>query len=232
MNQAPTYLVLPPKGRMTMSLRRRISEFLLAVGILAIPASAVANPGPVQSFLRGPYFQPSAATLRIFPPSGGHVMLHRDGKPVRWFINPSALTVEPGVTYAVTAVRDDKVIFDSGVVARAGILDLSWDQGRDAPSVAFHLPFATNPFNVGLVPIGTVPVQALRTPIGENGCSLMLDDLQTQLNDQARWIAFTRYTQQWLFTDAQIRAIVSSFQWPVFQQSAGQLLERRRIEQT
>jgi len=30
-------------------------------------------------------------------------MLHRDGKPVRWFLQPAAIRVEPGVTYALTA---------------------------------------------------------------------------------------------------------------------------------
>ncbi len=211
-----------------MHLSRYLLMISLATGVL-VPAAAGADTGPVQSFLRGPFFPPGDSTLRIVPPRGGHVMLHRSGKPVRWFMTPMALRVEPGVTYAVTAVRDEKVVFDSGVVARAGILDLVWTES-DSPVVSFHAPVVTNPFAVGLVPIGTVPVQALRAPMSENGASLMLDELQTQMDDQARWLAFTHYTEQWLFTDAQIEVIVASFQWPMFQRAASQLLERRRVQ--
>jgi hypothetical protein len=212
-----------------MPLSTRVSQVLLAALLFAAPSTARAEAGPVQRFLRGPYFPVAASTLRIVPPPGGHVMLHRDGKPVRWFMVPSAISVEPGIPYAVTAVRDDRVVFDSGIVARPGILDLAWSEA-DTPNVAYHSPVVANPFAVGLVPIGAASPAALRLPLGENGVSLMLDDLQLQPNDQARWVAFNRYAQQWLFTDAQIEAVVASFQWPMFRTSAWQLLQRRRSE--
>lgn len=219
-----------PSKVATMNLRKHLGPIALALGILSTSASASADDvGLVQRYLRGPFFQPSAATLRIQPPPGGHAILHRNGKPVRWFMIPAAVQVEPGATYALTAVRGDQVIFDTGIMARPGVLDVVWGAASDAPQVAFQPPAVLNPFGVGLVPIGAAPVQSLRSPIGDNGFALMLDDLQTQLDDASRWMAFTRYTQQWLFTEDQIRAVVDSFRWPYFREQAHQILQRRRV---
>jgi hypothetical protein len=143
-------------------------------------------------------------------------------------LQAAAVQVEPGVTYAVTAVRDDQVLFDSGVVARAGILDLVWAGDEAEPRVNFHPPAAANPFAIGLVPIGAVPVQELRAPMNDYGFQLMLDDIQRNLDDGARWVALQRYTDAWVFTDAQIESVVRSFTFPMFQRSAWQLLDRRR----
>ncbi|MBM4356677.1 MAG: hypothetical protein FJ096_01060 [Deltaproteobacteria bacterium] len=212
-----------------MRTRTILAALALATTTQLGTETASAEPAPVQRFLRGPWFRPSASTLRISPPRGGHVILHRDGKPARWFLQPAAIQVEPGVTYAVTAVRGDEVLFDSGVVARAGILDLVWTDETSTPTVNFHPSAVLNPFAVGLVPIGAVPVQDLRAPISEPGFQLMLDDLQGTFDDGQRWSALQRYTDAWLFTDEQIDGIVRSFAFPMFQRSAALLLERRRV---
>lgn len=208
---------------------------LVALGVAVCALSTVSPAGaegpvsPLQRLLRGPWFPAASSLLRVTPPRGGHVMLHREGKVSRWFLQPAIIRVEPGVTYGVTAIRDGSVLSDSGLVARPGMLDVNWASLDGAPIVAFHPPAAANPFAVGLVPVGAAPVAALRTPISDGGFQLMLDDIQRQPDDANRWAAMQRYTDTWLFSDSQVHHVVASFVFPMYRYSARQLLDRRRV---
>lgn len=200
---------------------------LLITGLF-YPASVNADPGSVQLFLQRQYAQPIDSIIRITPPNGGYVMLHREGKPVRWIAIPTAIRVESWITYTLTAVINGNIVFNSGIVARIGILDVYWLESNN-PIVHFYPPIVTNPFAIGLVPIGSASIQTLRAPIGNNGFLLMLDELQVQMDDRARWVILMYYTKQWLFTIEQANMIISSFQYAVFRRSAAQLLEQRRF---
>jgi hypothetical protein len=94
---------------------------LLITGLF-YPASVNADPGSVQLFLQQQYAQPIDSIIRITPPNGGYVMLHREGKPVRWIAIPTAIRVESWITYTLTAVINGNIIFNSGVVARICLL--------------------------------------------------------------------------------------------------------------
>lgn len=211
-----------------MNTTKLFSQLAVALGLLTTPSLAVAETGAVHNFLRGPIINPVASTLRIVPPQGGQVMLHRAGKAARWFVQPGLVQVEPGATYELTAVRNNAVVFNSGIVARAGVLDVAWSNDSDTPSVKYHAPAVANPFAIGLVPFNAVPLAALRTPIPADGFGLMLDEVQMQLHDYTRWIALNRYLQQYLFSDAQIAELVASFDSERYQTAAARLLARRR----
>ena len=200
---------------------------LLITGLF-YSASVNADTDTVQSFLQRKYAQPLDSIIRITPPIGGYAILHREGKPVRWIMIPTAIRVEPWITYTLTAVINENIVFNSGIVARIGTLDICWLESNN-PIVHFYPPIVTNPFAIGLVPIGSASIQTLRAPIGNNGFLLMLDELQVQMDDRARWIILVNYTKQWLFTIEQANMIISSFQYMVFRRSAAQLLEQRRF---
>ncbi len=212
-----------------MKTTKLFAQLAVALGLLAAPSVASAETGAVHAFLRGPLINPASATLRIIPPSGGQVMLHRDGKAARWFVQPGLIQVEPGVTYEITAVRNNTVVFNSGLVARAGMTDVVWNNLSDTPDLTYHAPVVVNPFGMGLVPFNAVSVAALRTPVTSEQFQAMLDDVQAQLNDQLRWMALSRYTQGFLFDDAQIQQVIDSFDTPRYQAATARLLARRRV---
>lgn len=214
-----------------MPLRRSLVAPAFALAVLALSNVASAEIGPVQRFLRGPLLPARSSALRIVPPAGGHVLLHREGKPARWFLQPGLVTVEPGVPYAITAVRDGEVLFDSGVVARPGLLSLTWEESATAPRVSFQPPVAWNPLAAGLFPASAVPMQALRSPIGSVGFASLLDELQSQPDEPSRWLRLVRYADGFLFTDEQIRTLVGSFAFPLYRGYASVLLARRRIDE-
>ncbi len=210
-----------------MKTFKLLAPLAAVLGLLAAPSVASADTGAVHNFLRGPIINPAAATLRIVPPSGGQVMLHREGKAARWFVQTGLVQVEPGVTYEITAVRNNAVVFNSGIVARPGVTDIVWNNLTDAPDLTYHAPMVVNPFGMGLVPFNAVSVQALRTPVTAEQFSAMLDDVQAQLNDHLRWLALSRYTQGLLFNDEQIQGVVDSFDTPRYPAAVARLLARR-----
>jgi hypothetical protein len=212
-----------------MKTTRFCSQLAVALGLLTAPSLASAETGAVHAFLRGPFNHPASSTLHIVPPEGGQVMLHRDGKAARWFVAPGFVEVEPGVPYEVAAVRNNAIVFTSGVVARAGMLELVWTNASDAPNVDYRAPVVANPFAVGLVPIHAVPAAALRTAMTNEAFELMLDDLQLQLNDRRRWLALGRYREGWLFNDEQVHDVIASFNTGRYQAAAARFLARRRV---
>src|SRR2546429_2606357 len=120
----------PTEG--TMKTLKLAMPFAVALALSA-PSVASAETGAVHDFLRGPLISPAAATLHIVPPAGGQVMLHRNGKAARWFVQPGFIQVQPGVTYELTGVRNNTVVFNSGLVARPGMMDVVWGGASDAP---------------------------------------------------------------------------------------------------
>jgi hypothetical protein len=158
--------------------------------------------------------------------------LHREGKTARWFLQPGIVAVKPGVNYAVTAVRDGEVLFDSGVVAQPGVLDLVWGDADPAPSVSFHPAVALDPFGVGLVPAGALPAQSLRYPVSDAAFARLLDELQARPDEPSRWFTLVRYADGLWFDDAQIETLIGSFAFPLYRSYAATLLERRRRPRT
>src|SRR5438105_3433289 len=103
-NSRPSYLTnddatkrpnpRPSEGAGKMKALKLFAPLAVALGLMAAPSVASAqDAGAVHSFLRGPLINPAAATLHIVPPAGGQVMIHRDGKAARWFVQPGLLTV-------------------------------------------------------------------------------------------------------------------------------------------
>jgi hypothetical protein len=158
-------------------------------------------------------------------------MLQRAGKAARWFVQPGVIQIEPGVTYDISAVRDNTIVFRSGIMAQPGLMDVVWTEASDTPRLQYHAPAVVNPLGMGLVSHAAVPAAALRTAVSADALDAMLDDLQTKHNDFMRWNSLNRYAQRFWFTDAQIDQIVLSFDGPRYQNAAARLLARRRLPQ-
>ena len=110
--------------------------FLVALSLLAAPAVALAQTGPVHQVLAGTVFDPAATNLRIVPPKGGMVLVYRDGKAVGWLMRAGYLTVKPNRLYGVVATRGTTMLFNAGLMVRPGLTELVW-KGDSTPQMSY-----------------------------------------------------------------------------------------------
>lgn len=129
--------------------RTRIALFFF-VAVMALPAVAVAQPmlygaprilpGKVPGPLRGTPADPRATTLHVTPPRGGMVMLHRNNRMLQWYTSSAMVTLQPGVTYGITATRGGTMLFNQRVILQPGVTQLSWSS-NGAPALSYRPAF-------------------------------------------------------------------------------------------
>lgn len=109
-----------------------------AVGavILAASSAAIAQPVPVNvtqvpSWLSGVEGMPNfdSATARLYPPAGGTVMLYDGDTLVGWFMQPGFVNLVPNHIYGIAVMSGTTMQFNSGLLVRKGVTDVSFADG-------------------------------------------------------------------------------------------------------
>lgn len=132
-------------------------QALVTVAALALPAAASAQAFPFPTSY-GPYgtmfapfagsglfgnafdgtaLDPNATTVHVVPPTGGTVMLYRNGDVRGWWLAPGLVSVKPDVLYNIVATRGTQMMFASGIVFRPGYTEIAW-QGATVPAIAYQ----------------------------------------------------------------------------------------------
>jgi hypothetical protein len=206
---------------MTMA-RRLLSLVVVGLG-LAFPESADAQvPVPLTVPLGSPAFDPSLATVRVTPPSGGAVMLYRNGVAHGWFMKNGLTTVEPGQVYGVLATRGKDVLFHGGVLMRQGITDLAWSTER-VPAMSFT-PSAyvyTNHYAHG--PHFDAPVNA----IGGSRYRSLIRRMHAAEDERSKLAVLQAYARRYEFSRAQADGAIAEFHSRLYRRRAAQALSGR-----
>jgi hypothetical protein len=120
---------------------RRLWQLALTTALALTPmllaADALAQSGPVNQFLTGGTIDPMATTLKVVPPEGGMVMVHRDGKAVAWLMQAGYVRLKPNREYGIVATRGTSMLFNGGLYARPGLTQFRWTSS-DTPEVSYQ----------------------------------------------------------------------------------------------
>jgi hypothetical protein len=122
-------------------------KFLIqaAVGAFVLSASsaALAQPVPINvtqmpSYLEGaglPNYD--TATTRLYPPTGGSIMLYDGDTLVGYFMQPGFVNLVPDHVYGIAVMNGTTMTFNSGLLVRKGLTDVTFaDAG--APNIQYY----------------------------------------------------------------------------------------------
>jgi hypothetical protein len=132
-------------------------QLAIASALLFAPAVASAQQGgPVNDFLTGGTIDPMATMLKVSPPPGGMVMVHRNGKQVAWMTHSGYVRLKPNREYVVTATRGTSLLYNVRLYARPGLTKLRFGEDGE-PRVSYQAPYV-----YGAPPVHAHPLP--RTP--------------------------------------------------------------------
>ncbi len=205
----------------------------LAVSFAALLTAPEASAsGPVNQLLTGGLIDPYATTLRVVPPQGGMVVLHRNGAAVAWFMQPGLVNLSPNQIYTLTATRGQTMLFNANLLMRRGYTQAVWGRSNQ-PQLSFQPTLAAYPMaGAPRVPASAGVSQPApgaasadgRARLPRHRHSALLAELGALETDQARWRMMKRYDKSYALSAVQKRGIVGTFESASYRRSAQRTL--------